>query len=104
MDDEQVPDSSGPNKTQLMGVPPFDAARYRAHVADLDITEEQQAELLATLWWIMAAFVDLGFPVDSVSRLLPAFAEASWEAGADEVEQTGPDAPSGNNKEVDDGS
>jgi hypothetical protein len=104
MDDKQMPESSGPNQTQLAGVPTFDAARYREHIADLDITEEQQAELLSTLWWIMAAFVDLGFSVDAVPRLLPAFAEASLESGADEVDKMGPDAPSGSNEEVDDGS
>jgi hypothetical protein len=104
MDDKQTPESTGPNQTELMGVPPFDAAQYRDYLADLDITEEQGAELLSTLWWIMAAFVDLGFPVDSVSRALPAFAEAAWEPGSDEVDKNGPDAPSGSNKEVDDGS
>lgn len=104
MEDKPIQESSGATGTQLVGVPPFDAARYREHIADLDITEEQQAELLSTLWWIMAAFVDLGFSVDSVPRLLPAFAEASWESGADEVDKMGPDAPSGSNKEVDDGS
>lgn len=104
MDDEHTPVPAGANEAPLAGVPPFDPARYREHLADLDITEEQEAELLSTLWWIMAAFVDLGFPVDSFSRLVPAFAEAAWESRADEVEEKGPDAPSGNNEEVDDGS
>ena len=83
-----------PNDTALATVEtptgplPLDAAKYREHVDDLDLTEEQKAELLKTLWWIMTTFVDLGFRVDSVQYLLPAFAEAASnpESGALRVE------------------
>lgn len=57
------------------GVPPFDVAKYMAHVEDFDMTEEQKVEFLQTLWWIMAAFVNLGFGVDSVRRFIPALSE-----------------------------
>jgi hypothetical protein len=79
-----------PNDTALVpveeraGTLPLDVAKYREHVDDLDLTEAQKAELLRTLWWIMATFVDLGFRVDSVQYLLPAFNEAASleESGA----------------------
>lgn len=72
-----------PNDTALVpveeraGTLALDVAKYREHVDDLDLTEAQKAELLRTLWWIMATFVDLGFRVDSVQVLLPAFNEAA---------------------------
>lgn len=40
--------------------------RYRHHLRNEDITEEQVEELLATLWGIMASFVDLGFDVRTI--------------------------------------
>lgn len=93
-----------PNDTALVpvedragaGTLPLDVAKYREHVDDLDLTEAQKAELLRTLWWIMATFVDLGFRVDSVQVLLPAFNEAASleESGAlvvEDVETSRPD-------------
>lgn len=68
--------------------PQFDAARYRQHLESFDLTEEQQTELLAILWRILATFVDLGFGVDSV-QLLPALAEASAEDEADHLDDEG---------------
>lgn len=67
--------------------PPFDAAKYRQHLEGLDLTEEQQAELLTILWRILATFVDLGFGVDSVQMLLPALADASAEDEADQLDE-----------------
>lgn len=52
-------------------VPECDVAKYHEHVKDFDLTEEEQGELLKSLWSIMAAFVDLGFGVDSVQLLRP---------------------------------
>ena len=52
----------------------LDMDRYREHVAEFDLTEEQKTELLRTLWSIMKSFVDLGFGVDSVQHILPVFA------------------------------
>ncbi|MEW8372665.1 MAG: hypothetical protein AB2722_02050 [Candidatus Thiodiazotropha sp.] len=49
--------------------PQCDLEKYREHVKDFDLSEEEQAELLQTLWSIMAAFVDLGFGVDSIQLL-----------------------------------
>lgn len=41
----------------------FDASGYLADLDGIDITDQQKAELLATLWSIMASFVRLGFEV-----------------------------------------
>jgi hypothetical protein len=67
------------------GVTGLDVSRYSEYVKDFELDEEQQTELLQTLWWIMATFVDLGFGVDSVQRCLPALAEMSSETAEDEV-------------------
>lgn len=52
-----------------MPPPQCDPEKYREHVKDFDLTEEEQTELLKTLWSIMAAFVDMGFGVDSIQLL-----------------------------------
>ena len=49
----------------------FDIDEYLPDVAEFDLTEEQARELLAQLWRIMEAFVDLGFGVDSVHEFCP---------------------------------
>lgn len=38
-------------------------ARYKAELADLDMSEEQQEEFLRTLWDILSTMVRLGFDV-----------------------------------------
>ena len=70
-----------------MSLPIFDPSKYREHVKDLDLTQEQQDEMLRALWDIMAAFVDLGWGVDSVQRLFPEFNELSSQALQDGLEQ-----------------
>lgn len=65
----------------------FDPAKYRQHLESFDLTEQQQTELLAILWRILATFVELGFGVDSVQTLLPALAEASAEDEADQLDE-----------------
>lgn len=66
-------------------VPPLDTEKYREYVDEFEIPEESKIELLQTLWWIMAAFVDLGFGVDSVQRLLPGLNHAKDESEAVEA-------------------
>lgn len=46
----------------------FDPEELRAHIADLELTEEQATELLATIWSIMVSFVDLGFGIHPVQQ------------------------------------
>jgi hypothetical protein len=77
MTDIELPEAPAEGAEPLTGTLQFDPGKYREHVDDLDLTEVQKAELLKTLWWIMATFVDLGFRVDSVQYLFPAFAEAA---------------------------
>ncbi len=49
--------------------PKCDVEKYRDHVREFDLTPDEEAELLKNLWLIMAAFVDLGFGVDSIQIL-----------------------------------
>jgi hypothetical protein len=64
-----------PNRRPLPGTHPqplrLDVERYRAHLEGLDLTEEQAAEVLKTLWTIVEAFVDEAFGVDSFSLARP---------------------------------
>jgi hypothetical protein len=67
--------------------PAFDSAKYLPHVEDLDLSESQKIEFLETLYYIMAAFVRVGFDVNSV---VPAFQKALEQVDSDEVELTIP--------------
>ena len=49
----------------------FEPDDYRHHVDEFDLTEEQQNELLTSLWTIMSTLVDIGWGVDTVQILLP---------------------------------
>lgn len=49
--------------------PKCDIEKYRKHVQEFDLTPEEESELLKSLWLIMAAFVDMGFGVDSIQIL-----------------------------------
>lgn len=50
----------------------LDTSKYLPYLADCELTEAQQVELLQALWSIMKNFVDLSFGLDSVQQLLPA--------------------------------
>lgn len=73
-----------------VAVPVFDPSEYRQYVDDFDISDEQKDELLRTLYSIMLTFVDLGFGVDSVQRVLPALAEISSSADSGTLENRKP--------------
>ena len=60
-----------------------DTEKYSEHLDEPDLSEERQAEMLQTLWSIMAAFVDLGFGVDSV-QIIQKDASPSAERNAEE--------------------
>ena len=49
----------------------FEPNDYRHHVEEFDLTEEQQNELLESLWTIMSTMVDIGWGVDTVQLLFP---------------------------------
>ena len=69
--------------------PAFDADEYRPYLDGFDLTEEQANELLATLWDIMKAFVELGFGVDSIHRFLPELDAVSEEMRGSKVQLKG---------------
>ena len=54
---------------QALGPLEFDPDKYRHNLEEFDLTQEEQDELLRILFTIMAAFVDLGFGVDSIHYL-----------------------------------
>ena len=58
----------------------LDPEEYRDDLAEFDLTEEQQNQLLQTLWDMMSMMVDIGWGVDAVQMLLPHLFENS---GAD---------------------
>jgi hypothetical protein len=73
--------------------PELDLDKYRAEIADFQITDEQADELLLTLWSIMSAFVEFGFRADDCGQLLgwAAFATGDDQNGVD-LQKT-PSAP-----------
>ncbi len=46
----------------------IDWETYLPLIEDEDIPDEQKRELIETLWWIMLAFVDLGFDLHPVQQ------------------------------------
>lgn len=55
---------------------------FRADLEAFQLTREQENELLQTLWNIMAAFVDIGWGVDTVQMFLPdVFEKAVSDSG-----------------------
>lgn len=64
--------SEEPDSSQALPViepPTCDVEKYREHVEAFNLTTEEENELIKTLWIIMAAFVDMGFGVDSIQLL-----------------------------------
>lgn len=49
--------------------PECDIAKYRGLVENFELSPEEEAELIKSIWTIMAAFVDLGFGLDSINCL-----------------------------------
>ena len=47
----------------------MDFEKYASHIAEFDLTEEQQREFLETLWAILISFVDLGFGISPVQEV-----------------------------------
>lgn len=46
----------------------IDWEAYLPLIKDGDIPEDQKRELIETLWWIMLAFVDLGFDLHPIQQ------------------------------------
>ena len=67
-----------------------DPDKYREHLDELELSEQEQDELLKTLWSIMAGFVDMGFGVDSIQFLPKDQLSASNSTEADRPVLTAP--------------
>lgn len=78
-------------RTGYPGALALDVETYLPCVEKFDITEAQKVELLQTLRNIMSAFVDLGWDVDSVPDLIPAWREISGYSGKTNVQINGDD-------------
>ena len=61
-----APRTDTTTNSDKMPPPALALDRYRHHLHNEDITEEQADALMATLWGIMARFVDLGFDVRTI--------------------------------------
>lgn len=77
------PASSASPASALAPASKFDPDEYRADIADLALTKEQEAEFLQTLWSIMGHFARLGYAVDVCGLIFSEFNEASALAAAD---------------------
>lgn len=63
----------GEEPSDLKMRPPLqlDEDEYRADLAEFDLSEDQQNELLQALWNIMSMCVDIGWGVDTVRLVCP---------------------------------
>lgn len=79
MSDKYVSDTLPIQGVSVSTLPPFVADDYLHHVEGYDFSEEQKVEFLRTLWWIMAAFVDMGFDVAKAPVFIPELGKLSSE-------------------------
>lgn len=75
--------SSKPDGAAAWAPCAFDAEEYRADLADLQLTEAQETEILEILWSIMGHFARLGYSVDVCGLIFTDFNEASAPTAAD---------------------
>ena len=59
------------NKQKVIPTPILDYDLYRADLTDLELTAEQENELLAILWDIMRTMCDLNLDMDAVQMIIP---------------------------------
>lgn len=59
------------NKQKVIPTPILDYDLYRADLTDLELTAEQENELLAILWDIMRMMCDLNLDMDAVQMIIP---------------------------------
>ena len=67
--------------------PRLDPDKYRAYLANMEMTEAQQDEFLETLWNIMRTFVEIGWGLDSVQTLFSGIVEKAMRDERDTLEQ-----------------
>lgn len=68
-----------PMESTANEIPDFelDVERYRPDIAEFNLTEKQEVELLQTLWSIMRTFVEMGFSHDNCEKLMEIFNETA---------------------------
>lgn len=69
-----------------------DYDRYAPYIADLDLSPEEQRELLGVVWSIMTAFADMGFGIEPTQLICGWIEETrrrSAQTNDDAVEWTG---------------
>mgnify|MGYP000577602198 CR=1 FL=1 len=70
-----------------------DLSEFAPYLDDLELTENEQAEVLQTLWAIMCAFADFGFGIEPTQLI------CGWiEQDRDEAAMVSPDAVDCKNK------
>lgn len=76
------------DKDEAIFTPPkFDANEYRDGLSEFNLTQEQETELLQTLWNIMSMMVDLGWGLDSVQLFAPSPTDKIDSDSTDPVKQ-----------------
>ena len=68
---------------------PPDLQTYRSYVDGFDLTEEQKAELIHTVWSIMESFVDRAFGLHPVQQCRAAASGVDSNAGRESVDSSG---------------
>jgi hypothetical protein len=68
----QVPEHTDPRLAPARKALAFDAQEFCHYLADCDWTEEQKVEFILALWEIILSFVDLGFDLHPVQRVIDA--------------------------------
>jgi hypothetical protein len=72
-----------PGAPLSLAAPKLDPEEYRADLAELGLTEQQETEFLETLWSIMGTFARMGFAVDVCGSIFADFNQASTPESAD---------------------
>ncbi|MCU7839797.1 MAG: hypothetical protein KZQ94_10525 [Candidatus Thiodiazotropha sp. (ex Troendleina suluensis)] len=69
--------AASPEALESDGAQPLqlDPEKYRTYLDEFELSEEQQNELLETLWHIMRTFVEIGWGLDSVQSVFSGIAE-----------------------------
>lgn len=72
-----------PAADQVVSLPALrlDVEAYREYLADENLTEEQQRDLLNSVWLLVTGFVDLGFHLHPVQQALDVGKRRSTLAG-----------------------
>lgn len=78
---------------QKQGASTADLSEFAPYLEELDLTEDEQTELLQTLWAIMCAFADFGFGIEPTQLI------CGWiEQNRAQPATTAPDAVNCKNK------